>query len=67
MFLEGEALAIWLKLTEEEQKDYNGTKKKLTDAIMPMRFISLQDFHQWALLPGESLAVYVCQLKQLPS
>ena len=65
--LEGEALAIWLELTEEEQKDYNVTKKKIIEAIMPMRFVSLQDFHQRALLPGESLAMYVHQLKQLLS
>ena len=63
--LEGKALAIWLELAEEEQKDYNGTKKRIIEGIMPMRFVSLQDFHQWPLLPGESLAVYVHQLKQL--
>ena len=34
--LEDEALAVWLELTEEEQKYYNGTKKKI-EAIMPMR------------------------------
>ena len=39
--LEGEALAIWLESTEEEQKDYNGTKKKITDATMPMRLVPL--------------------------
>ena len=32
---------------------------------MPMRFVSLQDFHQRALFPGESLTMYVRQLKQL--
>ena len=32
---------------------------------MPMRFISLGDFHKRTLLPGEPLSVYVHQLKQL--
>ena len=55
--LEGEALAVWLELTEEQQKDYDGTKAKIIDAIMPMRFVSLDDFHKRSLLPGESLTV----------
>ena len=44
--LEGEALAVWLELTEEQQKDYGVTKAKIIDAIMPMRFVSLDDFHK---------------------
>lgn len=63
--LEGEALAVWLELTEDEQTDYAVTKRKIIDAIMPVRFVSLEDFHKRALLPGESLSVYVHQLKQL--
>ena len=34
--LEGEALAVWIELTDDEQKDYAVTKKKMIDAIMPM-------------------------------
>ena len=63
--LEGEALAVWVELTDEEQKDYAATKKKIIDAIMPMQFVSLADFHKQMLLPGESLSMYVHQLKQL--
>jgi len=63
--LEGEALAVWLELTADQQKDYDVTKAKIIDAIMPMRFVSLDDFHKRSLLPGESLTVYVHQLKQL--
>ena len=63
--LEGEALAVWVELTDEEQKDYAATKKKIIDAIMPMQFVSLADFHKRLLLPGESLSMYVHQLKQL--
>ena len=36
--LEGEALAIWLELTTDKQKDYAITKKKIIDAIKPMSF-----------------------------
>ena len=63
--LEGEALAIWLELTEEEQKDYAVTKKKIIDTIKPMSFISLDDFHKRVLRPAESLSLYVHELKQL--
>ena len=63
--LEGEALAVWLELTEDEQKDYAVTKKKIIESIMPMRFVSLADFHKRALHPGKPLSVYVHQLKQL--
>ena len=65
ILLEGEALAIWLELTEEEQKDYTVTKKKIIDAIKPMSFISLDDFHKRVLHPGESLSLHVHELKQL--
>ena len=44
--LEGEALAVWLELTKEEQKDYSVTKKKIINAIKPMSLISLDDFHK---------------------
>ena len=65
--LEGEALAVWLELTAEEQKDYAATKKKIIDAIKPMSFISLDDFHKCVLRPGEALSLYVHKLKQLLS
>ena len=63
--LEGEALAIWLELTEDEQRDYTVTKKKIVDAIKPMSFISLDDFHKRLLRPEEPLSLYVHELKQL--
>ena len=44
--LEGEALAVWVELTDDKQKDYAVTKKKMINAIMPMRFVSLTDFHK---------------------
>ena len=62
---EGEALAIWLELSEDEQKDYERAKKGITDKIMPMGFTSLEEFHQRKLHPREALSVYVHNLKVL--
>ena len=44
--LEGEALTVWLELTEDEQKAYAVTKKKIIEAMMPSRFVLLEDFHK---------------------
>ena len=44
--LEGEALAVWLELTTKQQEDYVGTKKVMEKAIMPMNFVSLDEFHR---------------------
>ena len=60
-----EVLAVWLELTEEEQKDYSTMKKKIIDTIKPMSFISLDDFHKWALHPEEPLSLYIHELKEL--
>ena len=38
-FLEGEALAVWLELTEEQQSDYSTVKKKLIDNLRPAQFV----------------------------
>ena len=63
--LEDEALAVWLELTQDEQKNYETTKKKIIDAIMPMSFISLDDFHKRVMQPGVPLSLYIHELKQL--
>jgi len=63
--LEGEALAVWVELTGDEQKDYTATKKKIIDAIKPMSFVSLEDFHKQVLHLGELLSLYVHELKSL--
>ena len=44
--LEGEALAIWLELTVEQQGNYAMAKTEIIKTIMPMGFISLDEFHQ---------------------
>lgn len=63
--LEGEALAVWLELTNEEQEDYAEAKKAMEKAMMPMTFVSLDDFHRRKLRPGEALSLYVHDLRKL--
>ena len=63
--LEGEALAIWLELTVEQQENYAMAKTEIIKTIMPMGFISLDEFHQRKLRPGEALPVFVYDLKKL--
>ena len=63
--LEGEALAMWLELSEEEQDDYASVKEALVKAMMPMEFVSLDDFHRRKLRPGEALSVFVHAMKKL--
>ena len=63
--LERKALAIWLNLSVDDQKDYEKAKKSVVDGIMPMAFTSLEEFHHRKIHPGESLSVYVHNLKVL--
>ena len=65
MLLEGEALAVWLKLTTGQQEDYAETKKAMEKAIMPMNFVSLDKFHRRKLRPGEAISLYVHELRKL--
>ena len=65
--LDGEALAVWLELDEDEQKDYKGAKQKIVDVLMPTEFVTLDKFHNRRLLPGEALSVFVHDLKKLLS
>ena len=43
--LEGEALAVWLDLTEEQQGDYSVTVEELKKKLAPSGFSSLEAFH----------------------
>ena len=63
--LEGEALAVWLELSEAEQKSYKDAKAKIIERMGPMQFTSMDNFHYRRLLPGESLSVFVHELKRL--
>ena len=63
--LDGEALAIWLGLSEEEQDDFSVAKEKLINAINLTAFVSLEDFHRRNLRPSEPVSVFVHALKGL--
>ena len=63
--LEGEALAVWLELSEDEKKSYKDAKTKILERMSPMQFVSMDNFHRRRLLPGKSLSVFVHELKRL--
>ena len=63
--LEGEALAIWLALDEDVQKEYDQVKAKMIKSLLPTEFLTLEQFHQRKLIPGESLSVFLYDLKKL--
>ena len=63
--LEGEPLAIWLKLSEEQQANYETAKAKIIKAMAPVRFVSLDDFCARKLRPNEALPVFFHELRQL--
>ena len=62
--LEGEALAVWLDFTKEEQGDYSVTVDKLKRKLAPTEFSSLEAFHTRKLQPGEALSLFLQDLKQ---
>ena len=41
--LEGEALAIWLELSQDKQKDYGEAKKRIVSRMAPLKFISMDE------------------------
>ena len=47
--LEGEALAVWMELSEEQQSDYKQAKEKITDKLAPLKFEALDNFHNCRL------------------
>ena len=51
--LEGEALAAWMELTEDEKKDFGVVKSKLIIKLAPLEFVSLEEFQKRAIFPGE--------------
>ena len=63
--LEGEALAIWMELSEEEQSNCGVAEKKIVETMIPMAFVSLDEFHHRKLRPGEALSVFVHDMKKL--
>ena len=63
--LEGEALAVWLELTPDEQKYFEVAKRKIIGQMGLFRLVSLDHFLGRRLRPGESLSVFVHDLKRL--
>ena len=63
--LEGEPLAVWLELSEEQRGSYETAKTKIIKAMAPVRFVSLDDFHAHKLWPNEALPVFYYELRQL--
>jgi hypothetical protein len=63
--LEGEALAIWLEFSEDEQASYETAKNLLVSKLTPAEFVSLEEFHKRTLRPGETLTLFVHNLKIL--
>ena len=63
--LEGEALATWLELGDEKQATYTEAKKGMLEKMTPAEFVSISEFHNRRLRPGEALSVFVHELKQL--
>ena len=63
--LEGEALACWLELSDEQQADYKVAKEQLLTKMAPNEFVSLEEFHSRTMRPGEAIALYLHDLKRL--
>lgn len=63
--LEGEALAVWLELSDAQKADYKVAKEQLTTKMAPTEFVSLEEFHSRKLRPGEAIALYLHDLKRL--
>ena len=56
---------VWLEITSEQQDNYDEMKKLMEKAIMPMNFVSLDEFHHRRLQPGEAISLYVHELRKL--
>ena len=63
--LEGEALVVYLDVSEDEKKDYKVARQKLIDRLAPMKFTSLDKFHARKLHPGEFLSFFLHTLKRM--
>ena len=63
--LEGEALAVWLELSAEQQASYDAAKAKITKAMVPAQFVSLDDFRARKLRPNKALSVFLHELRQM--
>ena len=63
--LEGEALAVWLELSEDDQRDYGKAKKAIKSKLLPMTFTALDEFNRRSIRPGEMIPLFLHDLKRL--
>lgn len=64
LFLEGDALALYLQLNEDERSNYEDIEKRLLEAFTDTAFVAFSKLTQkrWA---GEQVDVFVNELKRL--
>ena len=44
MLIKGKALVIWIELSAEEKASYTTSKAKIVAGMVPVQFMSLDDF-----------------------
>ena len=52
-------------MDEEERKEYEKVKEKMVEILMPTGFVTLDQFYQRKLMPGESLFVFIHDIKKM--
>ena len=57
--LEGEALAVWMALSEEDKEDYVKAKKAIKRKLLPTTFIALEKFNRRLMLQSEMLSLFL--------
>ena len=61
--LERGALEVWLELSEEDKGDYSKAKKAIKSKLLPTAFAALDKFNCRCILPGETLPLFLLDLK----
>ena len=61
--LEGEALAMWMQLSEEDKEDYAEVKKVIKSKLLSTAFTALEKFNGKLTLPSVMLPLYLHDLK----
>ena len=56
-------MGIWLEATEEEQGIYGTMKEKIIAKMVPMAFVSLQEFSQPQTVTGQNDSSLPVQVK----
>ena len=61
--LEGEALAAWMELSEEDKEDYAKARKAIKRKLLLTTFIALEKFNRRLMLQSEMLPLFLHDLK----